>query len=266
MSLRFPDKISAKQAGKKVTDFLLHADSLISPRPRNREQIQAFVDHIAKETGTLLVQEARHYRSPLPYIENMSDGSTWQLSAGASVRDSETGETIGVGPGEVSVCAHLTLFEKACAARERAVEQSSYVELINAVSLAQSSIEGFANYLAAKWNRAHPDAQLLDTPIHRVTIKEKIHEWYPRITGSRLSKNAPIWQKFVALKKLRDDMGVHPKDAYYGISYKRLARRIDDFRDGIALLLGQLHLRAGYRIPQVIVKAYYYPSVEVVEG
>lgn len=149
--LRFPDQISTRQAGKKVSDFLLSAEHNINPRPRTPVEAQQFVDHVASTTGVLLVQKARHYREPLPYIENMAAGSTWQLSSGVSITDRRTGAVIATGPGEASTCTYQTLFEKAFQARERAVDQASYIELGNAITLGLSSIDGFLNFLAQCW-------------------------------------------------------------------------------------------------------------------
>ena len=253
-----------KQAGKKVCDFLLHADHSITPRPRNKDEAQSVVDWVARSTGTLLVKEARNYRQPLPYVENLADGTTWHLSAGASLHDPKTGQIIASGPGVASACPHLALFEKASDARQRAVDNVSYEELLTAISLGQASIEGLLAYLVKRWNDSCPKAQSLhDRHLHRVTIAEKIHDWYPRMTGARLSKNARVWQKFVSLKRLRNKEAAHPQNDSYCVRHQHLARLVNDFRCGIALLFGQLHLRAGYRIPQVVLKAYYYPDVKI---
>ena len=59
-------------------------------------------------------------------------------------------------------------------------------------------------------------------------------------------------------------MAVHPNVETYAVSYDELARNVNTFRYGIALLLGQLHARSRNQIPREVINAYYYPDVELV--
>ena len=69
--------------------------------------------------------------------------------------------------------------------------------------------------------------------------------------GKKLDQSGNIWNTFVKLKKIRDDVTIHPKLSGFSISYSNLANNINLFKKGIARLLVDLHLLFGDDIPSM---------------
>lgn len=190
------------------------------------------------------------------------------MGAKVSRVDNSTGEEdLEVeGPGTITVAGYWASFETAIHARDKSVETASYSEFLNSTVQGIASIEAYINQQAEQWNKDHPNDQLVDSALQKVSFDDKIDVWIPKMTnGLRLEKGYTNWQDFKILRSFRDNLAIHPKQSGYSISLSDLAKNIGLFRTGIAGLLVDIHILFKERIPSVIIRAKYAPEVEIVE-
>jgi hypothetical protein len=140
------------------------------------------------------------------------------------------------------------------------------MDLQSAIVKGIGSLEAFINARADRWNKTHPEDQLLDSRQKKVSFEDKVDIWIPKLTGgAKLDKSGTMWRHFVALRGIRDDEAIHPKAVGFGISYRDLAKNINMFRLGIAGFLFELHLLSYVTVPRAVIRAMYAPEVEAVE-
>jgi hypothetical protein len=216
-----------------------------------------------------LVDECRSPDRPVPHYENLI-GSTWQTIGSVEVAlvDRVTGDEQHVltGSGLVAPDNCWAIFEGACEDVHRAVAKASYIELQGAIVKGIASLEAFINARVDRWNKAHPEDQLLDSRQNKVSFEDKVDIWIPKLTGgAKLDKSGAMWRHFLALRTIRDDAAIHPKAVGFGISYADLAKNINLFRLGIAGFLFQLHLLFRVTVPRAVIRGMYAPDVEEVE-
>ncbi|MDR9418807.1 hypothetical protein [Gracilimonas sp.] len=127
-----------------------------------------------------------------------------------------------------------------------------------------TSIDSFLNYCAYHWNKKNPSDLLVDNFSNKVSLETKINDWIPKISGgNKIEKRVKQWSDFKKLKQFRDEEAVHPKGISGGIEFEKIAELLNSFRYGIALLLGNIHMVVGKKIPSIIINAYYMPDVIV---
>jgi hypothetical protein len=266
--LRYKQKISKKLALEKIYTHAFAGNHGENPRPRTVQDVQTFF----ARHGANLDQIAELCRDPnqaIPFLENLM-GSTWTaLSSGTghvSIQDQEGKRVANVqGKGQLVQSTYWALFEAACAARNRAVKDGSYIDFQTAVVQGIASIEAFVSALAEAWNAKHPNETLIDSKDSKVSFDDKINHWIPKIIGNTFNKGDKRWSEFVELRRIRDHLAIHPKVSAYGIEEADLANKINLFRYGIAGFLERLHTISRQPIPAVIINAVYMPDVEIVE-
>jgi hypothetical protein len=216
-----------------------------------------------------LVEQCRSFGENVPYLENLV-GSTWTVSYGAkaAVVDMQSGEEKCAveGPGAIALSTYWAHAETSVKSRTRAVEASSFAELQIAITNGMASIEAFISHRAEIWNTSNPQDKLIDSFADKVSFSDKIDVWVPKMTGGRnLDKSLRNWMDFQELRKIRDDVAIHPKASGMGTSFTELAKNLNLLKTGVGGLLVQLHLLFGERIPSVIIRLFFAPEAEVVE-
>jgi hypothetical protein len=212
--LRFKAKISKKLALEKVCAHAIAGNHGHHPRPRTEQDVQTFFATNGADLNAI-AERCRDPNERIPLLENLI-GSTWTShSSGtgrASLTDREGKEVASVqGRGKLVQSTYWALFESACAARNRAVADSSYIDFQTAVVNGIASIEAFVNALAEAWNAKNPNEPLLDSKANKVSFDDKIDQWIPRITGNTFDKGDRRWSEFVKLRRIRDHLTIHPK-------------------------------------------------------
>lgn len=157
------------------------------------------------------------------------------------------------------------IFEGACEDVQRAVARASYIDLQSAIVKGIASLEAFINARVDRWNKTHPEDQLLDSKQNKVSFDDKVDIWVPKLTGAKMDKGGRTWQHFLTLRAIRDDAAIHPKAVGFGISYAELAEKINLFRSGISGFLFELHLVFRVTVPRAVIRAVYAPDVEEVQ-
>jgi hypothetical protein len=268
--IRYKPKLSLKQARDKITIYGMYGNHDVWPRPKNRGEVAQLLRSMGINPDEL-VEKCRDYTETVTCFEgqrlNIWSVNTYKGGKFGLV-DITTGETIAEldGPGFVAASAYLVKFETACEARNRAVEKASFAEYEAAIVNGFASIEAYVAEAASHWNRTHSQEPLVDSSNSKVNLVEKLDVWVPKMTeGTKLIKNDQRWNDFLKLKKVRDNIVVHPKVSSYVIPYKKLCELINAFRCGIAGMLGQLHLVFCEPVPAAIINAFYMPDVEIVD-
>ncbi|MCH7732618.1 MAG: hypothetical protein IIB44_08910, partial [Candidatus Marinimicrobia bacterium] len=157
-----------------------------------------------------LVENCRDTNKSIPYFENLI-GSTWGISSGAKAAlvDKKTGEKkVEIqGPGTISLSTYWAHFETAKKAITNSVELSSFSEYQIAIVQGIASIEAYLNHRVELWNKDHPADKLVDTTTNKVSFKDKIDIWLPKMTsGKKLDKSLNYWMHFLELRKVRDHL------------------------------------------------------------
>jgi hypothetical protein len=169
------------------------------------------------------------------------------------------------GHGEISLSPYLSHLEDACEARDEAIARTSFTAMRQMAVHGVASIEAFLGLAALRWNAQHPDAQLIDSKQHKVSLEEKFNVWVPTLSGgATVRKDDRVWNDFLHIQGLRDSTA-HPKPDSVGGTLTELAKALNVFRHGISLNLGRLHSILGATLPAAIIYAYFFPDVEVLE-
>jgi hypothetical protein len=215
-----------------------------------------------------LVEKIRDPSQAVPFFENLAP-STWVLTGGGGrirLVDGNAKSALDVKPpGKITMSTYEGHFEAAVKARDSAIADCDYFAFFQCLTLAFGSLDAFFANIASGWNRKNPTDMLEDSLKRKVSIETKITTWIPKISGGReINKSARQWGDFKRLKKIRDQEAVHPVGRS-GMTYEDLAKNLNAFRYGVALLFGNLHLIVGWRVPASIINAHYFPDVEVVD-
>lgn len=265
-TLQYKATVSKKQARDKICAHAMFGNHGNSFRPSSVQEVQQYFLQKGVNTDEL-TERCRSPQKCVPDFENLVR-STWHASGSGSVSlvDSD-GEVINEmnKPGLFIWSDYEAHFEAACAARDRAVAEDSNSAFQECLSQGFASIEAFINTQAKTWNKQHPEDKLSDSGILKVSLEKKMNEWVPKMSGgAKINKADRVWRDFKTLKNLRDEDAIHPKLQGHGIPYEDLAKHINAFRFGIALLLGNFHRLIGRYVPAVIINAVYMPDVEIV--
>jgi hypothetical protein len=266
--LQYQSKISLKKAIDKIAIHAMLGEHNISPRPTTKAKVCELLILLG-ENPNEIAEKCRDWREVVPYFENLL-GSTWIFSGSgkAEIIDTHSDESLGKisDPGTISLSVYRGNLETACKARDRAVENASYADFQTALIHGIASIESYIAELARVWNKENSLDQLIDSKQNKVSLDDKFDIWIPKISkGTKLNKSDRCWNDFVTLRRIRDHEAVHPKCGGQAISYNDLAKHINEFRWGIAGLLGSLHRLVGQWIPSVVINAFYMPDVEVIK-
>lgn len=265
--------ISAREAKKMIWTFIHHGNH------SHRDAMKGAPNHAIEkwfaknnEPLTKLISQCRRYfESSVPFVENFI-GSTWIVSAagGTDVKASlikggkNEPEIEITSPGTIGV-DYASKFESACRARDKAIEGASLDELHTAIIKGIASIESYVAHRAEIWNRsiaAH--TPLSDNKESRVSFEEKIKGWVPTMTGgAKLDIGGQMWADFLFLQGIRDNDAIHAKKFAQGVSFSALASALNKFKTGIADFMLQLHVIFGEPVPQVVIRAKFFPDVYV---
>lgn len=259
-------KISKKMALEKIVAHSLFGDHHHEPRPRNTAEVEIFFRQAGIDPNEL-IQRMRDPSENLPYFENLI-GSTWEICGGKAevLNDAGEVETLVEGPGQISLNSCQSHFETAAKARDRAISESGYQHLYECLTFGFASIEAYFYFAAGRWNRKNPNNQLIDNKSNKVSLETKIVEWIPIISGGKaFDRTNRQWSDFKTLKRIRDRNAIHPGSGGQGMTYKEMAKYLNEFRHGIAHLLGNLHILLSTAVPAVIINAIYHPDIEVVK-
>ena len=154
-SLRFKSKISLQQAVDKVVYHAMVGEHNISPRPTTKPEACKLLLSWGKNPNEI-AEKCRDYREIVPYFENILK-PTWQFPGSGKVEIVDTNSFKSLGgisdPGTISLSVYKTSFDTACKARDRAVENASYVDFQTAIVHGIASIEGYISELAREWNK-----------------------------------------------------------------------------------------------------------------
>ncbi len=215
-----------------------------------------------------LVQTCRSNRQFIPLIENLI-GSTFRVSGSmkaAVVTDAATDKEKEIdsvkGPGTLTICTYLQLFENAATNLERCVENGLIGDLQSCVSSGIASIDAYITYRVCIYNANEPSEPLIDNRNRKVSQDTKIDEWIPKMSGGKkLDKSRLNWNHFKRLRAVRDDLAIHVKKIAFGINDKELCELLNMFRSGIAGLLADLHCIFSERMPCGIIRNTYLPDI-----
>ncbi len=263
--LKTKDRLSRKVAIQKIVVHARFGDHRSDIRPKTNDEVELYFRSVGIEPKEL-IQQMRNPNESLPYFENLA-GSMWTIVGGKASIINEIGEVESEidGEGQISVNACQSHFETAIKARDRAVSEGSYMPVYECLTFGFASIEAFLNNSAKRWSRNHPDQPLSDSASQKVSLEAKIDTWVPIMSGGAKFDKASNrqWSDFKTLKRLRDNYAIHPSNGSHGMTFQEMAATLNIFRDGIAHLLGNLHVLVGAHVPAVIINAIYFPDIEV---
>jgi hypothetical protein len=217
-----------------------------------------------------LVERCRSVNERVPLIENIID-STWEFSGKIKVPsiDLYTGkeESVIEGPGSVALIAYWQLFGNSVKYFNDCLKSASFGDFQACVSIGIASIEAYIMHMVSIYNKQASTKELLvDTKEKKVPFHIKIDEWIPKMTGEqKLDKNTKNWSNFSKLKKIRNDLAIHPKNTNFVITYNELCKWLNLFSSGIAGLLVDVHKLFNTRIPSIIIHYAYLPDIVLIE-
>lgn len=210
-------------------------------------------------------------------FENLFVGGTWNLevSPGGVVQHSFIVDGVEVSRKTVTDhavlrMAHKSDFLAACRARDEAIRENSFDSFYTAVAKGFSSIEAYFALRAHVHNEncTEPSQRLIEKRKGGgfVSLDEKIIDWLPVMTGASVNiENCSGWEDYKFLRKIRNDVVIHPKPGAGLATLEELADGINRFRYGIGSLMFLLHQAFGETMQSVIIRAMRYPTVRVVQ-
>lgn len=267
--LRYKARLSLKQSIDKISTHAIWGEHSVKPRPLNYREVSRILVSLGLNPDAI-AKECRDYRVSVPCFENILSGNSWEFhSNGGSLQlvDNDTHEPTSesiASSGHVITSSYIEQFKSACEARDRAIEKASFTEVQTCAILGIASIETYLGSVVRSWNKRHPEDQLLDSEITKVSFDDKIDKWIPKIAGiPKLDKGDMRWPDFKRLQRIRNHTAIHSKVDGHVVSYLELAELINSFRFGIARFLGGIHLALGQPIPSIVVNAAFMPDVQV---
>lgn len=264
ISLKPKEKVSRKASINKIVAHAKYGNHGEVERPKTNDEVELFYRRRGVEPQDL-IEKMRNPTHLLPFFENLI-GSTWTVTGGKTSIIGREGnfEAEVVGAGQISLNTSQALFETAIKARNRSIEENSYLHIFECITFGLSSIEAFLHVSAKKWSKSNPEDALLDSLESKASLETKILEWVPVMSGGKeFDKTNRQWSDFKMLKKIRDNNAIHSSSIGQGMSYKEMADNLNAFRHGVAHLLGNLHILLGCPVPAVMINAIYYPDIEV---
>lgn len=270
-SIRFRPKLSSRGARALVLDLAKYGNQPTLPAMWDWSETK--IRHFLAANGPdvdRLADECREWPTYVTGLENII-GPTWSVTGSATVQmiDRETKDPVSElvqGPGQIVTSSYWGSFDAAWKALRRAVAESSYPDLLTAITHGEAAVEAFVEERVTDWNRKNPGAELLSTQGNAVRFEDRLRKWIPIMAGgAALDLSTRTWTDFCVLRELRNDRSAHIKVVGHGMSLADLAKHVNLFRTGIAGLLLQLHVLFKTRVPSSIVRASHAPDVEVLE-
>jgi len=264
-----------KRARRATHDMILMMAKYGNHSTRARFVSDADVKRFFQSKGFYwddLVQQCRNPNQIIPIVENLI-GSTWVVAGSGraavvtgAATDKEKEITSVKGPGTLTTCTYLQLFENAVDSLHRCMRKASFADFQSCVSNGIAGIDAYVMHRVWLYNANHPREQLEDNKESKVSQDTKIDEWIPQMLGGkRLDKSRANWQNCRKLRNIRDDLAIHLKTPAISISYQQLEEWLNLFRSGIAGLLFDLHLLFAERLPSRIIRYAYAPDIRLVE-
>lgn len=211
-------------------------------------------------------------RRPVPHLENLVLGSvTIESVPGIVVAHRWVVDGVELPQWPVFSGMNLELdyrtkFREACAARERCIEHGALADMLTLVTSAYGAIESFMTLRAFVYNAGvGAGQQLEDTMAHPVSLRDKIRNWLPLMSGSSINFGAsPSWTVFLKWETIRHDRAIHPKMHMPPLSVEDMAGIINEFRD-VAGLMFTLQRAFDPSIPSDVLRSMVYPAITVEE-
>ena len=273
------DWLSAREARELIFHFIRWGEhSYHYLRQLTNRSIEA---ELAMRGYDLSKQVSELQNNPYRCIaefENLLAGGTYEItvSPGAKVTASLNVDGVEITRRDVeehSVLrqAHSADFLAACNARDVAIQKLSFDNFYTSVSKGFSSIEAYFSLRVAVYNNHCKDpAKRLEEKRPKggfVSLDEKIKDWLPIMTGVNLDiSKSPGWADYKYLRKIRNDVVIHPKPDAGLSTLDELADGINRFRYGVGGLMFVLHQSFKEPAQSSIIRAMLYPTVRVVKS
>lgn len=216
----------------------------------------------------VVAAECRNYfRASVPVFENLLR-STWEAVGNVAAVDAETGDASATlsGAGWIYISTYRHGFDYAVRLLCRGVHEQDLGDINAAFVHGVVSLDAYFLCHTPRWNKEHPEDQLLDTSKHRTSFKQKLETWLPKLTGVKFPFDGDTWRDFTYLQGIRHDEVIHPKSDAGAVTLEDLAKRVNTFRTGIADFLYRLHLPFRMRVPSSIIRACFLPECVLVDG
>jgi hypothetical protein len=266
IQLKYKDKISRRSSQSMIMDMVRYSIYPYDIGHGTDADIKRLIAQKGNDFNAV-VEHCRTFTNIVPNLENMASSTvTVSSSPGAPPFTVHFGESVAeiTGPTEMVTHVYRGHFESAIKARDKAVQEHSFIQYQQAIVLGVSSIEAYLKRHILKWNEQNPDKMLIDDVQHKVPFDDKITDWIPLLTNGKIfDKSTFVWNDFITLRTIRDDAAIHSKTPGFSIQYTDLAILINKFRSGIAEFLFQLHLLFNEKVHDPIIRARYAPDVEV---
>jgi hypothetical protein len=268
MSLAKADKIPRAKARALILDLARHGDnSHRIPSTEPDAPIIAWFEQNG-EPFDALVEKVRDPTTQVPFVENLvgpnfTVATDARGNTGMAITSPLTGQSVPItGPGTFSFSSYHSAFDAAMKSLDRAIQDNSYQDLMQAITSGFASLDAFIAEQIAQWNYANPQAKLEEPPFRR--FEEKIADWFPKMTNGKVyDRGRADWSILKKLREIRDDFAAHPQQAVYAVDFAKMAKLINDFPRGIAETLFQFHVYFGKRVPCSIIRARCAPDVYV---
>lgn len=207
-------------------------------------------------------------------FENLIDGGTYEISASPGVEIKHSFIVDGIAVSEKDIKGHAVVrephradFSAACQARDDAIKNSNFDSFYTALAKGFASLEAYFTLRVTVHNaKCEPSKKLSEKRLKGgfVSLDEKIREWLPQLTDVSVDvATSPGWEDFLYLRKLRNDVAIHPKPDAGLSTLEELADGLNRFRTGIGSLMFLLHQAFREPMQRSIIRAMRYPTVRV---
>lgn len=252
--------IFRKQAENLIYDMTRYADNRFNAKNLTNEEIKQWFEKNRYEWRRL-IENARTLKT-IPLVENLIDYEfSLQASKNTSVTIYQSGHETAklVGPGQLNVFNYHSRFIKALEERGNAVKKNSYADLLSCITHAIASVELYINSKINLWNQNNKQSPLsLES---HVKLDEKLNGQLFTMCGYRMNQLNTVWNHFIDLKNLNNEIFKHNATGSDAASYNKMAQIINKFRTGIAMLLFKLHQLFKEPVPSKIIRGVYLPDV-----
>lgn len=278
MKFKLSEKISKTDALNMILDNMVYSDydtmefikrcnipitkdSLVSHLNYNLVKNQ-------KKSLEQFIEEARIFTNPC-ILENILDSNPkfdiiGNVSVIKSIGEKKIEENFPTGSSTIAMNSVDAIFSDSYRNFKRAIKDFDVSDFISAVSRGISAIEYSIRSAADEFNILNSKQILIDDNKNKVSFIYKIDNWVPLITGQKVDKSNIIWESFVELKNFRDNFDQHLKGGY-GINYHEICKLINIYKYGIAGMMFNLEKLFKRRISSLIIRAKYFPKVELIE-
>jgi hypothetical protein len=201
-------------------------------------------------------------------VENLMGAPEWKFVEtnapglfSVGVVNNTTGETTLISePGVVSQSAYHSHFDAATRSLDRAVNEASYMDSMQALASGLASLEAYINGQIETWNAVHPNNRLVDEQPFK-SLDQKVQEWFPLMMGgAQYDRGKADWSKLKQLMRIRHDEAIHPKASYFVVPADDIVDIVNGFRLGIATTLFRFHQHFNQLVPSSIIRAKHAPD------